>query len=161
MLVVADTSPLNYLVLLGETRLLPAMFGSVTTTPAVLRELADTRSPDAVSRWGAAPPEWLVVRSPSNLVTGLSVNLGDGELEAISLARELHADLVLIDERDGTESAESLGLAVTGTLGILGRAAARGMIDLDATFGKLRQTSFRATHALYQRVLREYRPKPQ
>lgn len=99
MLVVSDTSPLNYLVLIGQDRLLPALFTRVVTAPAVIAELGHPGSPATVRAWAASLPGWLEVRSPQALHP--SLHLGLGETQAISLAAELRADAVLIDERQG------------------------------------------------------------
>lgn len=53
--------------------------------------------------------------------------LDRAESEAIALALEVKADLLLIDERQGTETAHSLGLKTTGVLGILIQAKRRGL----------------------------------
>jgi predicted nucleic acid-binding protein len=78
-------------------------------------------------------PVWCVVRTLQQpLATGLEV-LGVEEREALALAEELHADLVRIDEDKGRQIARSLGLRVTGMLGVLDIAAERGLIDLPNT----------------------------
>ena len=79
--------------------------------------------------------------------------LGQGEREAIILALDLHADLLLIDDREGVEEARGLGLTVTGTLGVLERAAERGLIDLPAAVGRLQATNFRAAPHVIRAVL--------
>jgi predicted nucleic acid-binding protein len=68
---------------------------------------------------------------------------GAGERAAITLALSLHADLILIDERKGTAVALGKGLDVTGTLGVLGLAARRGLVDLADAFARLKRTNFR------------------
>jgi predicted nucleic acid-binding protein len=74
-----------------------------------------------VRTWVKNLPLWLEVRSPTTV--SRYHGLGPGEAEAIALAAELDADLLLIDERDGTAEAKRLGLNVTGTLGVLDMAA--------------------------------------
>ena len=66
MIVVSDTSPLNYLILINCSDLLPALFGRVFTVPAVILELAHDRSPALVRAWASAPPTWLIVKEPTN-----------------------------------------------------------------------------------------------
>jgi predicted nucleic acid-binding protein len=85
-----------------------------------------------------------------------SVSLPDldpGEHDAIILALHLKADLVLMDEREGVEEARRLGLTVTGTLGVLDRAAERGLIELAPAIAHLRQTNFRVDPGLLDRLL--------
>jgi predicted nucleic acid-binding protein len=83
-----------------------------------------------------------------------SLHLDRGETEAISLALELGAQL-LVDERLGREAASSRGVRVAGTLAVLSLAAERKLLDLPSAVNKLRATTFRASAALYQAVLRK------
>ncbi len=153
MLVVSDTSPLNYLVLIGHVDVLPKLFGRVLTAPAVVSELTHPGCPQIVRQWASAKPAWLEVRPPSSLES--SLKLGRGETEAISLAHEIHADVVLIDERKGTQAAEGLGLVVTGTLGVLQLADEKGVLKLAEAIGALRLTTFRCTDSVVEQLLRD------
>jgi predicted nucleic acid-binding protein len=153
MLVVSDTSPINYLVLIGHIGVLPALFRSVWTVPAVLEELAHPGSPQAVRDWAVSPPPWLNVQLPTHLLAESRLDVG--ELQAISLAAELDADTVLIDERRGTTVANSLGLRVTGTLGVLRLGDERGLLNLETAITALRATRFRASERLITDLLRE------
>ncbi len=152
MLVVSDTSPLNYLVLIGHDGVLPVLFTRVLTVPGVMAEMAHARSPERIRAWVATPPPWLEVRSPQTL--NRSLRLGMGEAQAISLASELRADVVLIDERKGAQAAASLGLFVTGTLGVLQLADEKGLIVLADVLSTLRRTTFRASDQLLDEMLR-------
>jgi uncharacterized protein len=78
--------------------------------------------------------------------------LDAGERDAILLAVHLRADLLLMDDREGVEAARHLGLTTTGTLGVLVRAAERGVIDLSAAIGRLRNTNFRVDPLLLERL---------
>jgi predicted nucleic acid-binding protein len=133
---------------------LPAIFGRVYTPSAVIRELLHQRSPEAVRTWASNLPEWLTVQDPTHTA---SSKLGAGETAAISLALELKADRVLIDDRDGSWEATRNGLNVIGTLGILEEAAKRGLIDIEQKTKALKQTNFRASERLYQAVLERVR----
>ncbi len=130
MIVVSDTTPLNYLILTETVHVLPAIFGRVYVPSAVIKELLHPRRPQAVGTWASSPPEWLTVQDPTH--TG-AWKLGRGETAAISLALELKADRALIDDRDGSREATRSGLKVVGTLGILEEAAKRGLIDIEQT----------------------------
>lgn len=66
------------------------------------------------------------------------------------------ADLVLMDDRAGVAAARSLGLVVTGTLGILVLAGRRSLIDLADAFLRLRSTNFRFHPELLERLLARY-----
>lgn len=158
MIVVSDTSPLNYLVWIGHERVLPALFGRVLIPSAVLSELTHPRAPAAVHAWVASLPAWLEVRDPEHVEP--EPRLGPGEAAAISLAKELRADAVLIDERKGLRVAQQLGLFVTGTLGVLVLAADRGLIQLQAALDALRQTTFRASPAMLAELARRRSERP-
>ncbi len=151
MIVISDTTPINYLVLIKEIELLPRLFGRVIIPPAVLTELQQPGSPEEVRAWLAAMPEWVEVRAPAS-IDG-TIRLGRGEIEAISLACELRADEVLIDDMQARKAALARGLRVAGTLLILDRAARRGMVDLPKAIERLRHTSFRAPASLIVHLL--------
>ncbi len=152
MIVVSDTSPLNYLVLIHAAEALPVLFQRVVAPPGVMAELQHPGSPDPVKRWAASPPGWLEVLPPTNVDTSLA--LGLGETEAICLAEELKAELVLIDERQASAVARQRGLAVTGTLGVLNLAAQQHLLDLRQAIAALRETTFRGPDDLMDRLSR-------
>ena len=116
-----------------------------------MTELRHPGAPVAVRAWAASPPTWLEVRAPESIDP--NVKLGPGETEAISLALELKADAVLIDERKGLMVARELGLFATGTLGVLEIAAEKGLIDLAWAIAILRQTTFRASGEVLDAML--------
>src|SRR5437016_1874229 len=128
MIVVSDTSPLNYLVLIGHVDVLPVLFDRIFAPPAVIVEVLHPGSPPPVHAWATTPPPWLEIVSPS--IIDPAQRLGAGEMEAICVARELNADLLLIDERKATAVAQRLGLRVVGTLNVLAAAAERQLLDL-------------------------------
>jgi predicted nucleic acid-binding protein len=79
-----------------------------------------------------------------------------GEREALALARTLGADLVLMDDRAGFAVARQLGLAATGTLGVLDLGARRGMVDLADAFTRLKATSFRYPPEIMDALLAQH-----
>ena len=151
MIIVADTSPLNYLVLIREIELLPSLFGQVIIPQAVWAELHAPGTPDVVREWADSAPSWLEIRSASFIDPG--IKLGLGEAEAICLAAELHADQLLVDDRKARKIAIALGLAVAGTLNFLEAAARRDMVDLPNAIRKLQLTNFRAPADLVKLLL--------
>jgi predicted nucleic acid-binding protein len=157
MLVVSDTSPLNYLVLVDAIETLPVLFDEICIPPAVLAELRDHRSLDSVRKWAESPPSWLEVRIPRSVVD--LPGLHYGEMEAIALAEELAAVVMLIDDRIGKQVASQRGLRVMGTLGVLAQAALKNLINLEQTTQKLRQTSFRGRVELLQEIVDEHRQR--
>ncbi len=128
--IVADTTPLNYLVLIQATDILPELYRTVLIPPAVKAELAHANTPAVVRAWISQPPAWLEVVSLKRPVDSALQHLDAGEREAISLASELQAILLLMDERDGVTIARHRGLKVVGTLAALDLAAAHGLVDL-------------------------------
>ncbi len=155
MIVVPDTTPLNYLVLIGEIEVLPRLFTRVFVPEIVITELQHPRAPDAVRNWATNPsPDWLEIRNPSALEAALEF-LGAGERAVIELAQEAGADAVLIDERAGRREAARRRLRVLGTLAVLDEAARLGLLDFAAALARLRQTNFRVSRALLSLANRE------
>ena len=153
MRAVSDTSPLGYLVLIGQTDLAPRLFTAVVIPQAVRLELASPRAPVEIQQWVRDPPPWLSVDSgPLRSSTGLD-RLHDGERAAILLAEQLGADVVLLDEKAGRAIARARGLQVSGLLGILRVAASRGLVDLPTAVEALLRVGFRASPALLRSLL--------
>jgi predicted nucleic acid-binding protein len=64
MFVVADTSPINYLILIHQEHLLPLLYERVIIPPAVCGELQHHHTPTVVRQWVAHPPAWFSVEQP-------------------------------------------------------------------------------------------------
>jgi predicted nucleic acid-binding protein len=112
MIVVSNTSPIRYLVLVHSEHVLPVLFGEVFVPPPVLAELQHARSPEEVRTWALSPPDWLKIQSPN--VVDATLGVDQGEAAAISLAMELRADALLIDDRKGRNAARSHGVPTVG-----------------------------------------------
>ena len=153
MTVVSDTTPLNYLILIGQQDLLPELYGHILIPDAVFEELRHDAAPSQIRAWIAHPPAWLEIRRISTVPTELAL-LGTGEREAIALAEELKADLLIMDDRDARREATRRSLRLTGTLGVLEEAGARGVINLPTVIARLEHTSFRASPEML-RLLRQ------
>ena len=151
-LVVSDTTPVNYLLLIDQIELLPRLFNRVHIPDAVRDELTDTGASVVVRNWIADPPTWLVIDPTPQHMTS-APNLDAGELAVIALASQLSARLLLIDERAATIVARAQGHTVMGTLGILGLAAERQMVDLRTALGRLTETNFRIAPRLVDELL--------
>ncbi|NJL09743.1 MAG: DUF3368 domain-containing protein [Calothrix sp. SM1_7_51] len=131
MIVVSDTSPISNLAAIGQLELLQKLYGSVIIPTAVYQEILNSGSTDpAVLAIQTA--RWIDTLSVTNftLLQTLQNNLDIGEAEAITLAIELNADRLIVDERKGRNEAIKLGLRVTGILGILLAAKQQGLIPL-------------------------------
>ena len=59
MIVIADSTPLNYLILIHQVDLLPQLFDRILIPPAVFEELQHQETPGVVRRWVSDPPLWL------------------------------------------------------------------------------------------------------
>jgi predicted nucleic acid-binding protein len=142
MLVVADTTPINYLVLIGQMHLLASLYEQVVIPSAVAAELRHPKAPAVVQTWMARPPPWCAIRQAHGQPDQALMQLDLGEREAILLAQELRAGAFLTDDLEGRQEALQRGIAVTGTLGILERAALRALIDLPTAIAQLQATTF-------------------
>lgn len=96
MIIVSDTSPINYLILIGHINLLYELFQEIVIPQAVYIELADLEAPKPVQNWIATLPTWLKVQVVSTSGDAIANLLDPGEREAILLAQELNADLLLL-----------------------------------------------------------------
>jgi predicted nucleic acid-binding protein len=100
MIVVADSSPLNYLIQIGRISLLTRLYGKVHIPNVVMAELRHPKAPGKVVEWIASPPQWLHIHPDEDSWSEFS-ELDEGEARAIQLAESLHARLLLIDESAG------------------------------------------------------------
>ncbi len=148
MLVVSDASPLNILIRIGHVNVLPNLFTQVAIPTSVAEEMSRDATPATVREWINTPPSWIQIQSPAH--RGESIQLRHrGESDAISLARELRADAILLDEEKPRKAAIKEGLVVVGTVGVLERAANVGLVaDLKAVHDQLRRTDFRISSVL-------------
>ena len=121
MIVVSDTSPITALITIQQIDLLRQLYSEVKIPPAVAEELLayHTELPPFIQ---TVP----VVEIP--LLEELNRELDRGEAEAIVLAKELHADLLLIDEALGREAARHEHLPVIGLMGVLLMAKKKGLV---------------------------------
>lgn len=119
---VSNSSPLIALEQIGQLQLLQQLFGTITVPPAVTREVAPTM----------ALPTWVNERQLMQAIGPkiLAASLGPGESEALSLALEVKAHRVILDERPARRLAQALHLPVIGTLGVLLSAKKRGLVAL-------------------------------
>ena len=155
--IVADTGPLLYLVLIGHSEILPALFEKVILPSVVRDELARMEAPDTIRDWIQAAPVWLEVRTHSvSLSDDASLeSLDDGEKAALALAALLAADLILMDDREGVRVARSHGFRVIGTLRILELGARRGLLNLADAFERIKRTNFRYRQEIMDELLKQ------
>jgi hypothetical protein len=146
--VVVDASPLIAFQQIGQLHLLQALFTSLLVPSAVAQEIAPS----------VPCPSWIVERhlaQPMPPVV-LQASLGPGETEAISLALELHADHLVVDEKAARHLAEGLGLKVIGTLGVLLAAKRKSLIPaVKPQIEALLENNFWISPQLVERALAE------
>ena len=158
MIVVSDTSPLSGLAIVGKLSLLQALYGQIVIPEAVASELR-RGGQDEPRIAQALALSWVEIKPPTNhpLIDELQTiyKLDKGESEAITLALEINADALLIDERLGRREASRLGLSITGMLGVLLAAkkqnlvsAVRPIVDV-----LMKEAGFRISRQLYREVM--------
>jgi predicted nucleic acid-binding protein len=159
--VVADTSPINYLLLIDCIDVLRRLYTRIVIPEEVFGELIAVRAPPQVAAWIRTQPPWIDVR-PAPVGDPLHLEASDsdldaGEVAAIQIALAEHDSLLLIDEAAGRTVASRLGVANTGTLGVLLAGAREGMVDLRESLDRLHRTNFRISQALIDKLLTDAR----
>ena len=150
--VVSNTGPILALAHIGQLELLRELFNNIILPPAVRAEIIDETSSAAV-----AGVQWISVQPVRDAlaVQLLREQLDSGESEAVVLAKELSADLVLLDERAATRRARALGLTALGTLSVLLAAKQSGHVDaIKPLLEQLRKLDFYMSTDLYHEVLK-------
>jgi predicted nucleic acid-binding protein len=157
VIIISDTSPITSLAAIGQLDLLQQLYSTILIPQAVYEELTGA----GISVPGSLEVQtlnWLEVHQITNLAlvtTLLNKQLDRGECEAITLAIELSADLLLIDERRGRTEANRLGLRITGLLGVLVEAKQKGLILAVKPLidNLISIAQFRVADELYHKIL--------
>ena len=136
MIVVSDTSPINYLCQIGHIDLLPKLFGRIVVPTAVMAELSASAAPPMVREFSNNPPPWLEIRAPVSWADVLP-SIGLGERQAIALVEELRAELLIADDKEARRVAENRQLNVIGTIGVIVLASNRNELELLTTLSSL------------------------
>lgn len=153
MIVISDTSPLHYLVMIGHIEVLPKLYGQVLCPREVISECQHPHTPSPFRSWASSLPAWLVVADSSTWTDPSLQKLDPGEAAALRLAHDIQADLVLMDERRGREAADKLGFKVAGVVAVLADAASHGLLDFDVAIAALCQnTNFRISQKVIAAV---------
>lgn len=160
MLVVSNTSPIMNLASVDLLDLLRKQFGEVIVPEAVIEELRLNSGYPGTDKIRTAMSEgWLRQEVVENKQVALALRreLDNGEAEAIALALQLHAETILMDERDGRSVAKSMGLSPIGIIGILIRSKQNGeIVSVKEVLNKLRnEAGFYITDALMKEILSE------
>lgn len=154
MILVADSGPLHYLVLIGCVDVLRPLYGRAVIPHAVAVELQQAATPVLVRNWIAHMPEWCELHPDPPLDHALD-SLGSGERSAIGLALSLRADRLLMDDRVGRRQAKRKHLTTVGTLGVLAEAHRKNLLDFEAAILRLHETSFYFDSELIEALRRQ------
>ncbi len=153
MIVVSDTSPICYLLLINQIDVLQILYKVIVIPKTVADELGASESPPIVKRWIAQPPIWLQIQ-PAELPQSIELGkLDPGERGAILLAEQLKANLVIMDDKSARRIAVERGLKIIGLLGVVKDAARSGLLDLEMTFKQLQDVGFWVSPTLVERLL--------
>ena len=152
--VIADSSPLNYLTLIGSVDVLHRLYVAVVVPQQVISELVDSGAPHVVQEWASNLPDWIDVRQ-AVISDDDMTDLDPGERAAIVLAQSEPGALLLIDETAGRIEASRRGIRNTGTLGVLRAAALKDYVDLPTALARLLETNFRVSMQLVSALLAE------
>ena len=156
MKAVADSSVLIGLGMLGLLKVLNRMFDRVFVPPAVWREVA-VRG-EGLPGSEIAREEIVTVREVRDKEEArrLAALLGEGEAEALVLAQEVRADVVLVDDAKARRKAVEKGLEITGLAGLLVAAKRKGLVgEVGSLLRKLTEGGFRLGEEVIERALRE------
>ena len=158
MIAVSNTTPLRYLIAIGQEHLFGHLFDKVLVPSAVHEELTEPRTPQVVREHVLSLAAWYEVRTVTeNQAFGIPVLLHRGERQAILLAEEVKPGVLLIDDQAGRTIALSRGLPLSGTLGILERADGMGFLnDFPKVLDALKASGFFIGQSLQQRMLKRH-----
>ncbi len=158
MTVISNTSPISNLAAIGQLVLLQQMYGSITIPQAVADEIAKVATIYTQAAFVPNQP-WITIQAVNDTTTVERLRgekLDAGESEAIALALEVGAELLLIDEQLGRRIAVNEGLNITGLVGVLLEAKNKGFVSkIKPTVDALMiQARFRISSQLYAEILR-------
>jgi predicted nucleic acid-binding protein len=157
---VSNAGPIIHLSWVDRLDLLEALFQEVLVPAAVRDEILparrDVRGVPAIR--SAFTSDQLKVRAVTDrgAVAGLESYLHRGEAEAIVLMRETAADLLLLDDKEARLHAQTQGLPISGTIGVLRMARELGLIQsVPSILNELKRLGFRISEALVETIQRE------
>lgn len=153
MIIVSDTSSISNLLQIGLIDILHVLYGEITITPAVRRELYQL--PDQEKQ--IEQIDWIVVKAPQDqgMIVQLLEEIDLGEAESIVLALEEKAKYLIIDEYKGRMIADSYGIKIVGILGVLIQAKKEEAIPaIKPHIDQLLEIGFRLDKKLIEKVLK-------
>lgn len=163
MLVISNTSPLLNLAIIEHLFLLKDQFGEIIIPDAVKNELRINENlPGSQLLKEALDAGWIKVRIANDkvLIQLLRRELDQGEAEAIALAVQLKSDWLLLDEKEGRRIARTLGLKITGILGIILRGwREKRVSSVEEIIEQLRtKAHFHISPHLETQILKQIKP---
>ena len=157
MSAVSNTTPLNYLILIGRVEILRELHDLIVIPEAVYEELTSPHTPKLVRDWNLNKPDWLRVQETPAITDRTLDEVQIGERQAIVLAQQIQSQFIILDDRRARRLAHDRGLNVIGTLGILTTAAEKGLITLRDALDALKTTNFRVSASLLESLADEDR----
>jgi predicted nucleic acid-binding protein len=137
---------LQYLHQLGELHLLPSIYGRISIPKVVADEILAGKS-GGIDLPELLALDWIQVHRVEMNLEPQPRNIHRGEAKVIALALSIPQSLVILDDLAARKHAQLLGLAVTGTLGILVKAKAVGLIErLGPKLERLEKLGFRVSN---------------
>jgi predicted nucleic acid-binding protein len=134
--------------------LLPQLYGKIAIPKRVYAELVAPNAPNVVKVWANHLPSWVEVKTISIQADLTLQRLDLGEQEAILLAQELQAELLLLDDKAGRQAALLRNLSVTGLLGVLDEAASLGLISRSEVADRLLKPTLGLLQVFYSCLLK-------
>jgi predicted nucleic acid-binding protein len=158
MTIVCDTSPLLLFARADRLGLLPALYQRLVVPGAVLQEVnVQADEPARQIQVHVQQDVFQRKEAQGRSLNAVGENMGRGERAAIALARELDAELVVLDDEQGRTEARRHGLSITGSIGILIEAKERDVIaSMRRELDRLVEEGLWIDEQLYDRVLREH-----
>lgn len=153
--IISNSTPLIALSKINRLHIIKELFGAITIPKAVYREVVS----DSKGRAGkneVASASWITTKEVKNklAIELLAVNVDLGEAEAIALAKELDADLLLIDDKAGRKTAQSVGIPIAGTVGLLLRYFRANRDEFKMVLDELVAKGFRIGRKEYDKMLK-------
>ncbi len=155
MVVIGNSSPVIHLAKIGRLNLLERLYSRILVPEKVYLECTDTVHYHKETEL-IAKSAWIKrhLIEDDRLFNLLYAEIDAGEAEALVLALEQKADLLLLDDQEARSMAKKLGLSVTGTLGVLLKAKNEGMINSFAEdLQKLQMSGFWLSQNLVNTLL--------
>jgi predicted nucleic acid-binding protein len=154
--VVSDTTPLHYLILVRQETILERLYENIIIPPGVLAELSHESAPVQILNWARNLPSWVTVIAPKSIPARFAV-LDFGERQALALAKEIGADLILLDDKVARKVASHESMKVKGTLGVIAEAAKAHLLNFNETIEELQKTSMHLDQEVINEIMQEFK----